>query len=141
MRVKKHNQKKIEKNAYLCILTLTNSDFIMRRVISVIFLIVFILVGGLFAQNVDNNSCSLGFTFEISNDKSWGFSEPVIVHIIPGSPAEKAGLKLNDIILSVNENGTYLKSSQTIMSWFNQDPHTMHLAIRNFKHEIGRAHV
>lgn len=134
MRVKKHNQKKIEKNAYLCILTLTNSDFIMRRVISVIFLIVFILVGGLFAQNVDNNSCSLGFTFEISNDKSWGFSEPVIVHIIPGSPAEKAGLKLNDIILSVNENGTYLKSSQTIMSWFNQDPHTMHLAIRNFKH-------
>src|SRR5690606_35464431 len=106
---------------------------IMKRIIPVIFLIISVFTGRLFAQNSDI-TCSLGFTFEISDDKSWGYKEPVIVDITPGSPAEKAGLKLNDIILSVNQNGTYLKSYQTIMSWFNQDPHTMHLGIRNFRH-------
>ncbi|SCD20740.1 hypothetical protein PSM36_1930 [Proteiniphilum saccharofermentans] len=118
---------------YLCDLSLTNSNFIMKRIIPVIFLIISVFTGRLFAQNSDI-TCSLGFTFEISDDKSWGYKEPVIVDITPGSPAEKAGLKLNDIILSVNQNGTYLKSYQTIMSWFNQDPHTMHLGIRNFRH-------
>lgn len=105
----------------------------MKRIISVIFLIIFVFAGQLFAQNSDI-TCSLGFTFEISDNKTWGYQEPVIVDITPGSPAEKAGLKLNDIILSVNQNGTYLKSYQTIMSWLNQDPYTMTLAIRNFKH-------
>lgn len=105
----------------------------MKRIISGIFLIISIFSGRLSAQNLDI-TCSLGFTFEISEDKSWGYKEPVVVDITPGSPAEKAGLQLNDILLSVNQNGTYLKSYQTIMSWFNQDPHSMHLAIRNFKH-------
>ncbi len=105
----------------------------MKQIISAFFFIISVAIGQLFAQNSDN-TCSLGFTFEISNDKSWGYKEPIIVDIIPGSPAEKAGLKLNDILLSVNQNGTYLKSYQTIMSWFNQDPHAMFLAVRNFKH-------
>lgn len=107
--------------------------FMMRRIISVIFTITFIFAGELYAQNSDI-TCSLGFVFEISNDKSWGYKEPVIVDITPGSPAEKAGLELNDIILSVNKNGTYLQSYQTIMSWFNQDSQKMILATRNFKH-------
>lgn len=105
----------------------------MRQIISVIFLIIFIFTGQSFAQNSDI-TCSLGFTFEISEDRTWGYKEPVIVEITPGSPAEKAGLKLNDILLSVNQNGTYLKSYQTVMSWFNQNPHSMRLAIRNFEH-------
>lgn len=98
---------------------------------------IFIFIGQLFAQNKDI-TCGLGFTFEISEQKGWGYKEPVVVEIVPGSPAEKAGLKLNDILLSVNKNGTYLKSYQSIMSWFNQgqdqDPNTMTLGIRNFYH-------
>lgn len=86
----------------------------MKRIISGIFLIISIFSGRLSAQNPDI-TCSLGFTFEISEDKSWGYKEPVVVDITPGSPAEKAGLQLNDILLSVNQNGTYLKSYQTIM--------------------------
>lgn len=105
----------------------------MRQIILAISLILSIVTGPLFGQNSDI-ACALGFTFEISDNKSWGYKEPVIVDITPGSPAEKAGLKLNDIILSVNGNGTYLKSYHTVMSWFNQDPYTMHLGIRNFKH-------
>lgn len=105
----------------------------MKRIISVVFLVVFIFARQLPAQNSDV-TCALGFAFELSNDKSWGYKEPVVVDITPGSPAERAGLKLNDIILSVNQNGTYLKSHQTIMSWFNQYPQSMTLGIRNFKH-------
>ncbi|MDR2815634.1 MAG: PDZ domain-containing protein [Proteiniphilum sp.] len=105
----------------------------MKRIISLVFLVISIFTGRLFAQNSDI-TCSLGFKFEISDNKSWGYKEPVIVDITPGSPAEKAGLKLNDIILSVSHNSTYLKSYQTIMSWFGQHPKTMTLAIRNFEH-------
>jgi hypothetical protein len=105
----------------------------MKRIISAIFLAILIAVGNLFSQN-QGITCSLGFTFEISDDKSWGYKEPVVVDITPGSLAERAGLKLNDVILSVNHNGTYLKSYQTIMSWFNQYPETMTLVIRNFEH-------
>lgn len=105
----------------------------MRRIIPVIFFIILFFTERLFAQNSEI-TCSLGFTFEISEDRSWGYKEPVIVDISPGSPAEKAGLNLNDILLSVNQNGTYLKSYQTIMSWFNQDPYKMTVAVRNFKH-------
>ena len=70
-----------------------------------------------FAQNAAI-TCNLGFRFEISNNPNWGENEPVVVEVTPGSPAARAGLKLNDIILEVNGNGTFLKPYSTIMSWF-----------------------
>lgn len=105
----------------------------MERIILLFLLNVFFYAGQLFALNPDV-SCNLGFTFTINDDKTWGYKEPVIVDITPGSPAEKAGLELNDIILSVNGNGTYLKSYQSIMSWFDLEQNTMRLGIRNFRH-------
>lgn len=105
----------------------------MKRIISGLFLVFSLFSGYLSAQNSEI-SCGLGFTFKIGEDKTWGYKEPIVVDITPGSPAEEAGLKLNDIILSINKNGTYLKSYQTIMSWFDQDPNGMMLAIRNFEH-------
>lgn len=81
-------------------------------------------------------TCNLGFTFEINEDPVWGDKEPVIIDITPGSPAEKAGLKVNDIILSVNHNGTYLKSYKTVLSWFDENESEMVLAIRNLQHSF-----
>ncbi|NLI99611.1 MAG: PDZ domain-containing protein [Bacteroidales bacterium] len=104
----------------------------MKRILNVC-LFIFILVGSVIAQN-DAVTCNLGFAFEISENRNWGYKEPVVVDITPGSPAERAGLKLNDIILSVNKNGTYQKTYQTVMSWFNQYDTEMTLAIRNFEH-------
>lgn len=93
------------------------------------------MTGSVWAQN-GTSTCSLGFTYEISDDKSWGYKEPVVIEITPGSPAERAGLKLNDIILSINKNGTYLKSASTIRSWFNLNEGEMFLAVRNFEHSF-----
>lgn len=106
----------------------------MKRVLGIL-LTVIVLTGNVMAQNPPT-TCSLGFIFEISDDKSWGYKEPVVIGITPGSPAERAGLKLNDIILSVNENGTYLKSYQTVRSWFDLQDSEMTLAVRNFEHSF-----
>ena len=106
----------------------------MKRIINVFFIIFLISVKGVSQNSIIK--CSLGFSFEISEDKSWGYKEPVVVEIRPGSPAENAGLKLNDIILSVNENGTYQKSYQTIISLFSLNEQQITLAIRNLKYSF-----
>lgn len=103
----------------------------MKRLATILFIVT--IFGNLLAQE-NESTCSLGFVFKISNDKSWGYREPVVVHITPGSPAERAGLKLNDILLSVNGHGTYRQSFQTLMSWFAENDVEMTLAIRNFEH-------
>ena len=90
----------------------------MKQTLTALSLVLMFFIEGVTAQN-SSVTCLPGFTFEISQDRSWGYKEPVVVEITPGSPAEMAGLKINDIILSVNKNGTYQKSYQTIMSWFN----------------------
>ncbi|MDD2515066.1 MAG: hypothetical protein WC191_07505, partial [Proteiniphilum sp.] len=61
----------------------------MKRFVYIL-LILLMCMGSLWAQE-DGSTCTLGFAFEISNDKSWGYMEPVVVHITPGSPADRAG--------------------------------------------------
>lgn len=104
----------------------------MKKYLFIIIALIALRIVDIKAQTA-NESCNLGFAFEISNDPNWGYNEPVIVDIIPGSPAEKAGLQINDIILEVNGSGTFLKPYQTIMSWFNRSERNMSISIRNFK--------
>lgn len=85
--------------------------------------------------------CNLGFAFQISSNPSWGINEPVITDVTPGSPADKAGLKRNDIILEVNGKGTYLKSSHTIMSWFDENQSSMSIGVRNFEYSFKQFEV
>ncbi len=103
----------------------------MRQIVS--FIILSFLVLQINAQSVPV-VCRAGFAFEISNNPNWGNGEPVIINITPGSPAEKAGLKLNDIILEVNGKGTYLKPHHTIKAWMlDNDSHNMEISIRNLE--------
>jgi hypothetical protein len=106
----------------------------MKRILYTLFLS-FLILGNAIAQN-QNYSCNLGFIYEISNSKSWGNNEPVIIDITPGSPAERAGLQLYDIILSINGRGTFLQNSQTIRGWFDENPTSVRLAIRNLHHSF-----
>lgn len=78
--------------------------------------------------------CRAGFAFEISNNPNWGSGEPVVINITPGSPAERAGLKLNDIILEVNDKGTYLKPHHTIKEWMlDNNKSYIDISIRNLE--------
>lgn len=83
-------------------------------------------------------TCNLGFSFEISSNSNWGEHEPVIRSIVPGSPAAKAGLKINDIIMEVNGKGTYLKPYSTIMSWFSENEREMQIGVRNLGRPFRR---
>lgn len=106
----------------------------MRRIIP--FLILIISAFNINAQS-SSTVCRAGFAFEISNNHNWGYGEPVIINITPGSPAERAGLKLNDIILEVNQSGTYLKPHHTIKAWMlDNDAKDIEISIRNLETEF-----
>lgn len=103
----------------------------MRRLLHTLLVLMFSSVL-LYAQDKPI-TCSLGFTFQIGANPNWGENEPIIIEVTPGSPADEAGLKRNDIILEVNGHGTYLKPAHTIMSWFEEKDSEMLIGIRNFE--------
>lgn len=103
--------------------------------ISLILFFVTTLVLGMSAQRLqstENLYCDFGITFEISSNPGWGYGEPVILTIQPFSPADKAGLRVGDIVMEVNSKATYLRNYQTISNWFS-DPSgdDIRLTVRN----------
>ena len=81
-------------------------------------------------------TCNLGFSFEISENPNWGIHEPVITRVAPGSPADRAGLRINDILLEINGHGTYLKRYETLLDWFAENEKTIQLSVRNFQSDF-----
>lgn len=72
------------------------------------------------SQNYEKN-CYYGITFEVSKNPNWGYGELVITGVEPNSPAEKSGIKIDDIIMEINGQATYLRDNQTIASWLFDD--------------------
>lgn len=101
----------------------------MKKILLSLLIAVFTL--NLNAQTKEQ-TCHFGITFEISNNPSWGYGEPVVLSVEPFSPAEKAGIKPNDIIMEVNGVATYLRDYKTIASWlFNESTTEVTFTIRN----------
>lgn len=99
--------------------------------ISIILFLLAVVVTATMAQT-SKKLCNLGITFEISNNPSWGYGEPVIVSVEPYSPAEKAGLKVDDIIMEVNSTATYLRNYPTIENWLTDDSNPeIRMTVRN----------
>lgn len=101
------------------------------------FLIIIFIVQFLFSQSEQNDSyyiSDMGFDYEISNNLNWGYGEPVITIVIPDSPAEKAGLKPNDIIMEINGVATFLRQEELLEDLlFNRSTkNNIDLTIRNF---------
>jgi len=88
----------------------------MKKISFILFLITAAILG-INAQG-SGRFCDFGVTFEISNNPGWGYGEPVILTVQPFSPADKAGLKIGDIVMEVNGVATYLRNNQTISNWF-----------------------
>lgn len=93
----------------------------------------------LFARNIENTLiCTAGFEYQISNNMNWGYGEPIVTKIIPGSAAEKAGLKENDIIMEVDSKATYLRDIELIDEWINGDYNSpiLDITVRNISNSF-----
>lgn len=102
----------------------------MKKITLILFFISTIILGGN-AQS-KGRLCDFGISFEISNNSSWGYGEPVVLTVEPFSPAAKAGIKVDDIIMEVNGAATYLRNYPTIATWlFDATSSDIKLTIRN----------
>jgi len=72
-------------------------------------------------SQINEQTCHFGITFEISNNPCWGYGEPVVLTVEPGSPAEAAGIQPGDIVMEINGAATYLRNYATINSWLFDD--------------------
>ncbi len=102
----------------------------MKKISLILFFISTIILGGN-AQSKDT-LCDFGISFEISDNPSWGYGEPVVSAVEPFSPAAKAGIKMGDVIMEVNGGATYLRNYPTIASWLSDATiSNIKLTIRN----------
>lgn len=94
----------------------------MRRIIIGLSLLI-TFTSSLKAQIYDKQ-CYYGISFEKSENRNWGYGELVITDVEPGSRAEQAGIRVNDIIMEINGQATYLRDNPTISEWLfdNTDP-------------------
>jgi hypothetical protein len=74
------------------------------------------------AQNEPMYICRQGFTFEISAQKNWGYNKPVVLTIIPNSPADANGMKVHDIIETIDGKKTEGQTIETIIHWLQNSP-------------------
>lgn len=70
----------------------------------------------LFAQ--ENTSlttrCDIGLLYQISYQTNWGDSHAVVVEVLPGSPAAKAGIKVGDVLLKIDGSDTQKMEEEAI---------------------------
>lgn len=104
----------------------------MKKILFICFTFLLFTANNISSQVYDKN-CYFGFTFEVSDNYNWGYGELIITAVEPNSPAEKAGIKVNDIIMEINGKATYLRDNQTIANWLFGDMYapTVTFTIRN----------
>lgn len=84
----------------------------------VLYIILLLFITPFYAKAQDyEKNCYYGITFEVSRNQNWGYGELVITGVEPNSPAEKSGIKIDDIIMEINGQATYLRDNQTIANW------------------------
>ena len=101
----------------------------MKRIF---FLLAFFVGLSAYSQRPSDYVCRLGFTFEMSVQNSWGKNKPVVLSVEPLSPADAAGLKVNDIIETLNGASTENQMSADITLWLqNADSEHIQLTVSN----------
>ncbi len=90
----------------------------MKKIVC--FLLLSYFICSINAQN-QAQICRLGFNTEMSNRYCWGIGKPIVVSVTAGSPAEKAGLKINDIIERISGIETIGRTSENIFALLHEE--------------------
>ncbi|MDR2495575.1 MAG: DUF4136 domain-containing protein [Tannerellaceae bacterium] len=68
--------------------------------------------------------CRLGFAYDLSRSLNWGKGKPVVTKIYPYSPAERAGIKLFDVIDAIEGVSTTDMTPPELTAMMNPDGKT-----------------
>lgn len=69
---------------------------------SILSIVLLLASFAIIAQSQNDWVCRLGFDYEISWSPNWGKGKPVITSVYPYSSAEQSGLKVHDIIETID---------------------------------------
>ena len=89
----------------------------MRKLIIILLLLGSFTTG--FSQDRLSYFCTYGFIYELSQQKSYGYNQPVILSVTPGTSAAEAGLQPSDIIVKINGQTTKDSIIDKIDEWMH----------------------
>lgn len=82
---------------------------------------------------VMNTRCNVGLLYQISYQPNWGDSHAVVVEVLPGSPAEKCGVRVGDVLKTINGRSTEEMSEDQInQALLNTTEGEVELELANF---------
>lgn len=104
------------------------------RTLSLSALVLLLVSLGSVAQNTPNKlRPKVGLEYQMSYNHNWGPDRPVVLSVEPGSPADKAGIKVGDIIEAVNgKNSIYLPEIDFIHILESGSAEPIELTVSNF---------
>ena len=89
------------------------------------------------AQNSKSKSqiCRIGLEYQMSYNENWGANRPIILSIEPNSPAALAGLKVEDIVESINGRSLKDLSEQEFVEILQGGDTAIQLEVSNFSYK------
>lgn len=100
---------------------------------SVMLVMISVLVASAQKVGVQNSHCEVGLLYQISYQPNWGDSHAIVVEVVPGSPAEKAGVRVGDVLKTINGQSTQKMSEEQInRALLNSSEGQVDLELANF---------
>ncbi len=83
----------------------------------------------------NNQNCRLGLQYQRGHLFNWGQAYPIVVSVMPGSAAEKSGLRVQDIIAEIDGESTRQMSDEELNQILQNSDKPHQIRVRNYKND------